>query len=218
MNIVITIDTEADNLWQPGKSMATRNIDFVPRFQELCNRYEFKPTYLCSHAVAVCRNKAVARMFGMKATHLFFVDNDTLIPPTALRSLLSLGVPIATGCTPTIPHHETGKPHLNVALTAINGVPQWETEWFNGVSHVRYCGASCLLVEMGVFENIGFPWFRQGEYWDGSKYLYRSEDLEFCDQVYQSGYTIVADGSVRTQHPCKIDAGTLIEEAVHDRV
>lgn len=180
------------------------------------------PVYLgheeCPHAVAVTRNKAVARAFGMKCSHLFFVDNDTIVPENALRELLGMGVPIATGCTPTIPHHESGLPHLNVAKTETNGNPDWEVDWFKGVTDVRYCGASCLLVEMEVFENIGFPWFRHGEYYDGRKYLYRSEDIEFCDRVRKVGYGIAANGDVRTQHACTIDAGRFIGEREHERV
>ena len=45
---LISIDTEGDNLWQwDGKtSITTRNVDYLSRFQALCNRYGFKPTYL----------------------------------------------------------------------------------------------------------------------------------------------------------------------------
>lgn len=45
---LISIDTEGDNLWQwDGEtSIGTRNVDYLPRFQALCNRYGFKPTYL----------------------------------------------------------------------------------------------------------------------------------------------------------------------------
>ena len=48
MKIIITIDTEADNQWEPGNTLETKNIAYLPRFQSLCEQYGFKPTYLCT--------------------------------------------------------------------------------------------------------------------------------------------------------------------------
>ena len=45
---IITIDTEGDNLWQwkKGDKITTENTLFLPRFQNLCSRYAFKPVWL----------------------------------------------------------------------------------------------------------------------------------------------------------------------------
>jgi len=51
MKVIITIDTEADNQWERLGDLTTANIDYLPRFQELCNRYALKTTYLCSYEV-----------------------------------------------------------------------------------------------------------------------------------------------------------------------
>ena len=51
MKFIITIDTEGDNQWDPALPAGTENINFVPRFQELCDRYTFPPTYLCTYEV-----------------------------------------------------------------------------------------------------------------------------------------------------------------------
>ena len=51
MKLIITVDTEADNQWEPGATLTTNNIAHVPRFQALCERFEFPPTYLCTHEV-----------------------------------------------------------------------------------------------------------------------------------------------------------------------
>ena len=51
MKIIITIDTEGDNQWDPALPRSTENIRFIPRFQELCDRYRFPPTYLCTYDV-----------------------------------------------------------------------------------------------------------------------------------------------------------------------
>jgi len=51
MQFIITIDTEGDNQWDPSLPDSTDNIGFIPRFQDLCDRYRFPPTYLCTYDV-----------------------------------------------------------------------------------------------------------------------------------------------------------------------
>ena len=49
---VITIDTESDNQWNVNNSQSTKNALFIPRFQELCEKYGFKPVYLVDYSMA----------------------------------------------------------------------------------------------------------------------------------------------------------------------
>lgn len=51
MEFIITIDTEGDNQWNHGRELTVENLKFVPRFQELCNQYHIKPTYLVTSEV-----------------------------------------------------------------------------------------------------------------------------------------------------------------------
>jgi hypothetical protein len=58
---IITIDTEGDNIWEyrmaaPGQAenpITTKNACFIPRFQELCGQFDFKPVYLTSYEMAL---------------------------------------------------------------------------------------------------------------------------------------------------------------------
>ena len=45
---IITIDTEGDNLWnlKDNESIQTENVLFLPRFQKLCEEYNFSPVWL----------------------------------------------------------------------------------------------------------------------------------------------------------------------------
>jgi len=52
---LITIDTEGDNLWDSPRPIETKNADFLPRFQALCERHAFKPTYLTNYEMAKSR-------------------------------------------------------------------------------------------------------------------------------------------------------------------
>lgn len=48
---IITIDTEGDNLWKwkPGDIVSTENTLYLMRFQELCDKYAFKPVWLTNY-------------------------------------------------------------------------------------------------------------------------------------------------------------------------
>lgn len=51
---IITVDTEGDNLWRykDGDIVETRNAEYIPRFQQLCEQYGFKPVYLTNYEMA----------------------------------------------------------------------------------------------------------------------------------------------------------------------
>lgn len=51
---IITVDTEGDNLWdwRNGDAIHTENSIFIPRFQVLCEKYGFIPTYLTNYEMA----------------------------------------------------------------------------------------------------------------------------------------------------------------------
>ena len=49
---IITIDTEADNQWDYDAPIKTENIKYLPRFQELSEKYGFKPVWLTNYEMA----------------------------------------------------------------------------------------------------------------------------------------------------------------------
>lgn len=53
-SFLITIDTEGDNLWSQPKEVTTENSRYLPRFQQLCEKYSLKPTYLTNYEMARC--------------------------------------------------------------------------------------------------------------------------------------------------------------------
>jgi peptidoglycan/xylan/chitin deacetylase (PgdA/CDA1 family) len=54
-SFLITIDTEGDNLWSKPRTATTKNASYLPRFQELCEKYGLKPTYLTNYEMANSR-------------------------------------------------------------------------------------------------------------------------------------------------------------------
>ena len=64
---LVSIDTEGDNLWKwhIGEPITTENAKYLPRFQELCEKYGFKPTYLTNYEMA--KDKFFSNYFKNKS-------------------------------------------------------------------------------------------------------------------------------------------------------
>lgn len=52
---LITVDTEGDNLWARPREITTRNAEYLPRFQALCERFGFRPVYLTNYEMVKSR-------------------------------------------------------------------------------------------------------------------------------------------------------------------
>lgn len=61
MEFILTIDTEGDNQWNHGRELTVENIKYIPRFQDLCNKYRIKPTYLVTSEV--CQDDYAKEIF-----------------------------------------------------------------------------------------------------------------------------------------------------------
>ena len=86
---LITIDTEGDDLWSRPRLVRTRNVEFLDRFQQLCERYGLRPTWLTTHEMILSpafRQFAVdvlSRGTAEIGMHLHAWDSPPLEPLTA---------------------------------------------------------------------------------------------------------------------------------------
>lgn len=55
-NFIITVDTEGDDLWHyhNGQNISTRNAAYIHRFQDMCQKFGFKPVYLTNYEMISC--------------------------------------------------------------------------------------------------------------------------------------------------------------------
>jgi hypothetical protein len=87
-DFLITIDTEGDNLWARPRVVTTRNAAFLPRFQQLAERFGLRPTWLVNWEMArepVCVDylrEVLARGVGEVGLHLHAWDTPPLEPLT----------------------------------------------------------------------------------------------------------------------------------------
>lgn len=85
---LITIDTEGDNLWSRPQETTTINARYLPRFQSLCERYGFKPTYLTNCEMAKSPDfqtfgrDILRRQTGEIGMHLHAWNSPPLVPLT----------------------------------------------------------------------------------------------------------------------------------------
>lgn len=85
---LITIDTEGDNLWSAPRNVTTRNAEFLPRFQSLCESFGFKPVYLTDYrmmrspAFQEFGRDIISRSAAEIGMHLHAWDTPPLSPLT----------------------------------------------------------------------------------------------------------------------------------------
>lgn len=85
---LLTIDTEGDDLWGRPEEIKTENLKFLPRFQSLCERYGFKPTYLTNWEAAIdpgyqeFARDVLARGAGEVGLHIHAWNSPPIFPLT----------------------------------------------------------------------------------------------------------------------------------------
>lgn len=86
---LITIDTEGDNLWSRPRTLTTRNAEFLPRFQALCEAFGLRPTYLVTHEMATSpafrefAGDLLRRRTGEIGMHLHAWNTPPIVPLTS---------------------------------------------------------------------------------------------------------------------------------------
>ncbi|MBD2809902.1 polysaccharide deacetylase family protein [Xenorhabdus sp. Vera] len=85
---IITIDTEGDDLWQNSDHISTKNTHYLPRFQELCERFGFKPVWLTNYEMAMddsyieFAKDVITRNTGEIGMHLHAWNSPPIVPIT----------------------------------------------------------------------------------------------------------------------------------------
>lgn len=51
-SLIFTVDTESDNQWETTNGQTTDNAKYIPRFQELCEKYSVIPVYLTDYSMS----------------------------------------------------------------------------------------------------------------------------------------------------------------------
>jgi hypothetical protein len=131
------------------------------------------------------RNAIVTQALQLDATHLFWLDQDVVVPPDAVMRLLAHGEPVAAGI-----YRRRSEPHEMLA---------YELEPFRMLelpldTTVRVPGIhmGCTLVATWVYRRLEGDWYRDSPE--------QGEDVWFCRRLAELGLDVLVDTSVRCGH------------------
>lgn len=165
---------------------------------------DIDPTNLVNRryaGTAIARNWAAIQAIETGCSHVWYVDDDTVVPKDALSRLLALDADIATGCTPFWQSRQTG-----VVVNVQREEGAFLKPWPYGTFECVAAGTSCMLIRTEVFEKLrddDEPWFnyhvcnRTG--------LSTTEDIIFCQRARAAGFNIWCDAAVACGHLKNID-------------
>jgi len=168
---------------------------------------EFAP--MLRSAIVCARNELVRVAIKRDCTHLFFLDDDMLMPPGAIHRMLNRNKDIVSGlCHLRTPPHF---PSMFIDPDHKDGKIFYVKDWPpDSMIKVDAVGSACVMIKTEVFEKI-----RDTEYPDVKKageelwYLYGKarpgehtvgEDVFFCKLARAAGYEIWVDTSLQFGH------------------
>lgn len=161
----------------------------------------FYPT-LGIKPVEKARNHIVQEFLKTDATHLFFIDADTIPPLDALDKLLKADKDIISGLTPIIEHDPTRANDSNGFYKKWNCVGEDDQllKPNMGIVPIKGAGGSCILIKREVFEKQPEPWYKFLDKDDNGKPVEISEDIYFIIMSISRGFKPYADTSIICGH------------------
>jgi len=159
------------------------------------------------------RSELVRQAILRGCRYIWFLDDDTMPPPDAVRKLYTAlenadddvvacgGIYSSKGSIPSEP----------LVYIEENGGPFWK--WKAGqVFQCHSIGTGCLMIKTEVFKHLPEPWFRDincveevGDdpsitLVDGTCGFCMTDDVYWCQKVHQAGFKILAHGGVLPVH------------------
>ncbi len=131
------------------------------------------------------RNHIAAKSINAGCTHLFFVDDDMIIPPDTLDRLLAHDKDIVGGVYKTKYEQQ-------------EDVAEYFDDKREDFMKVKALGTGCLLIKTDVFKKLPQPWFKYEWYPNGM--VKRSHDWIFCEDAINAGYDVWADRTLEIGH------------------
>lgn len=158
---------------------------------------------ICVQPVDNARNEIVEEFLKSDATHLLFIDSDTLPPQDAIKKLLRVNQPIVSGLTPIMEINEQEEIWRKWNCV---GLDDKHLQPHTGVLPIKGAGSSCIMIKREVFEKVPRPWYRFRYEDDNGKTTFNgepliiSEDIHFIMQAISRGIPVYCDTSIVCKH------------------
>ncbi len=142
---------------------------------------------------------------GMDYTHIMWIDSDIVFNAAQFDRLLKHDKDIVSG----LYLMQGGDEYATVVKEdkeyfLKDGRYQFlkpqDIEGQKDLFEVDYTGFGFILIKRGVFESVGYPWFRPIFHEIGPCYDFASEDASICQLFREQGYKIHIDPTIRVGH------------------
>lgn len=187
----------------PGKTFVDTTVRSLVGFTVWCSQHRIPCCYSFSYspyifqARSACLGEGIPLFQGtFDYTHILWVDSDIEFMPTDYVKLLKHDKDVV--CAPYLmgPAQTTICEHQ-----AENGDATWmtkkEIQERKELFKVDACGFGFILIKKGVFESIGYPWFRPRMLPNGTS---AGEDMVFCMDARAMGHEIWCDPTISLAH------------------
>jgi 2-polyprenyl-3-methyl-5-hydroxy-6-metoxy-1,4-benzoquinol methylase len=142
------------------------------------------------------RNELVRDALADGMDFILFLDSDIIMPKGAIDKLVDMNTDVASGL-----YFAKGKPYLPVARVLKDGKHFFLEDFeYNQIIDVQGVGMGMCLIKADVFKNIKYPYFKFDWVENGSEHYQVAEDLYFCDQAKNAGYSIKLNTGVVLEH------------------
>jgi len=161
--------------------------------------------------VGEARNMIVEHAINLKATYIWFIDSDVVVPPYAAQRL---GYALDTRGPKLYPDSKIAvcggiymsKEELSTPVVYKQNGQGATWDWkANDVFEVESIGTGCMMIATEVFKKLEKPYFKTVEGYvqlDGGQVGCQkmTDDIYFCKKVKDAGYSIIAHGGVLCGH------------------
>jgi len=160
--------------------------------------------------VGEARNKIVDWALEHNATYVMFVDDDVVLPPSAIQRL---GYVLDTRGPSLYPDSKIAvcggiymsKEELSTPVVYRKNGQGGSWDWkVNDVFPVESIGTGCMMIRTEVFRHIEKPYFKTVQEYtpkgDNLALTMTTDDIYFCNKVTTAGFSILAHGGVLCGH------------------
>lgn len=171
-----------------GVILPSRGLIFSETAEEILNNLKGIPHkiyFAHGKSLPECFNEPVGRALKDTVTHLWFIEDDMIVPPNTLKNLMEADANVVT-CD--YPITKDGKGAI----------------FYDQGGNVVFCGTGCLLVRREVLENLKPPYFTDKIAWTPMNYgdavklvgrkadkdVYGLHDVTFCLRLWKNGVKV----------------------------
>lgn len=146
------------------------------------------------------RNSSVEAARRNGSSHLMFIDNDMVFPPSGILRLIDHDKDIVAGNYNARP--APGQPIIStVKLLDPASDPRRgqviATEIPAQIFRCYGLGTGFMLINMQVFDKMEKPYFVSGEGADGEPF---TEDIDFCRKAHEAGFDVWCSPTIKIGH------------------